>query len=228
MSESSDCTSVRPFAVKDCTLTALATGEEARTLREFRERLKRIPEGCLYYHFWGHLLRPLVEEREFNNDFAEWVAFQLRDLVLAERLALVDPADYADPDLLKEELLELVEERLHEDERSGVVVADEPFHFIESQLVVFDTHRRASTPAELAACCADLSQSSVFYHFVDARQRAPQGVDDFQRWLARFGEPYGEVRERLSQIDLYFSSLDGVRDEVGAILHDILDEAEAA
>lgn len=226
MSEISDPERVEPFVVKDCTLTALATGEEAQTLREFRERMKRIPEGSLYYHFWGHLLGPLAEEREFNNDFAEWAAFQVGDRVLAERLALVDPADYADTELLKDEILELVEERLHEEERIGVVGSDEPFHFIESQLVVFDTHRRATTPAELSSICPDLSQSSVFYHFVDARQRAPHGVDDFQLWLREFGDPLREVRKQLSQVDLYFSTLEGLRDELTEILLDI-PEAEA-
>lgn len=227
MSQTSDPADIDPFVVKDCTLTAMATGEEAQTLREFRERLKRIPEGCLYYHFWGHLLRPLVEEREFNNDFAEWAAFRLRDRVLAERLALVDPANFEDAELLREEVLDLVEERLHEEERSGLVVSDRAFHFIESQLVVFDTHRRASDPSRLAALCPELSQSSVFYHFVDARQRPPHGVDDFQLWLEGFGEPYSRVCQRLSQVDLYFSTLDELRNEVTSILRDV-SEAEAA
>lgn len=227
MSQAPDAVDVDPFVVKDCTLTALATGEEAQTLREFRERLKRIPDGSLYYHFWGHLLRPLIREREFNNDFAEWAAFGLRDRALAERLALVDPADFEEVDLLREELLELVEERLHEEEGSGLVFSDRPFHFIKSQLVVFDTHRRAYDPAQLASLCAELSQSSVFYHFVDARQRPPHGVDDFQLWLEQFGEPLREIRLRLSQIDLYFTTLDDLRDELSGILREIA-EAEAA
>lgn len=223
MSETPASPNIEPFVVKDCALTALATGEEAQTLREFRERMRRIPEGCLYYHFWGHLLRPLIEEREYNNDFAEWAAFQLRDRVLAERLALVDPADYGDGPLLRDEILELVEERLHEEERSGIVVADEPFHFIESQLVVFDTHHRATRPAELSALCLDLSQSSIFLHLVDGRQRPPRGVDDFQLWLRGFGDRYAGICRRLSQIDLYFATLDDLQDEVAEILHQIPD-----
>lgn len=211
-------TTVTPFVVSDCTLTALATGQEARTLRELRDRLQRAPEGCLYYHFWGRLLRPLFEERAFNNDFADWAAFHLRDRVLAERLALVDPADFGDPELLREEVLELIEERLHEDERVGYVVSDRPFHFIRSHLVVFDTHRRAGTADELANLCPQLSRSSVFYHFVDARQRSPEGVDDFQRWLEVFGESTRTVRERLSQVDLFLLTLDELRSKLSTIL----------
>lgn len=211
-----------PFAVKDCTLTALATGEEARTLREFRDRLQRAPEGCLYYHFWGRLLRPMFEEREFNNDFADWAAFRLRDRVLAERLALVDPADFGDPELLREEVMELIEERLHEDERVGHVVSDRPFHFIRSHLVVFETHRRAETMKELAELCPRLSRSSVFYHFVDARQRSPGRTDDFQRWLESFGQPARDVRERLNQVDVFLFTLEELRSKLSTILANLV------
>lgn len=219
MSTASGSADTEPLIIKDCTLTALATGEEAQTLREFRERLRRVPEGCLYYHFWGRLLRPLEEEREFNNDFAGWAAFDLGDHVLAERLALVDPADFEEVELFREEVLELVEERLHEEERSGLSVSDRAFHFIHSQLVVFDTHRRISAPAELGELCPQLSRSSVFYHFVDARQRSPHGVDDFQNWLRQFGDELEETRKRLSQVDLFFSTLDELRDELTSIFN---------
>lgn len=215
-----------PFDVKDCTLTALATGQEAGTLREFRDRLQRAPEGCLYYHFWGRLLRPVFEERAFNNDFAHWAAFRLRDRVLAERLALVDPADFGDPELLREEVLELIEERLHEDERVGYVVSDRPFHFIRSQLVVFDTRHRPRTAGELAELCPRLSRSSVFYHFVDARQRSPDGMDDFQRWLKQFGSGTEAVRRRLSQVDIFLFTLDELRSKLATILANLVGKGE--
>ncbi len=203
-----------PLAIKDCTVTALATGEDARTLRELRDRLREVPDGCLYYHFWGRLLRPVYEVREFQNDFANWAAFQLRDRVLAERLALVDPADYPGPLELKEELIEIVEERLGEDRHAGVRAADEAFHFLHAELVAFDTHRQVETPEGLVSLCPDLSPSSVFYHFVDARQRNPDGRDDFQRWLEAFGGPYEGICQRLQQVDVYFSTLDELRDEL--------------
>lgn len=207
-----------PFAIKDCTETALATGREARTLRELRDRLRDAPDGCLYYHFWGRLLRPVFQEREFNNDFANWAAFQLRDRVLAERLALVDPADFPDTDSLREELVELVEERLAEDERAGLVAADRGFHFLYAELVAFDTHLRIETPGGLAEHCTEFSPSSVYYHFVDARQRNPDGMDDFQRWLREFGDPYRDLCERLQQVDVYFHTLEELRAEVSDLL----------
>lgn len=203
-----------PFVVKDCAVTALATGADAWTLRELRDRLARIPDGSLYYHFQGRRLRPVFEAREFNNDLADWSAFSLRDRVLAERLALLDPADYEGIPDLREELIDLVEERIAELGRPGAVTAAEPFYFIEAQIVVFDTHRRIGTPAELGEHCGRLSRGSVYYHMVDARYRNPDGRDDFQLWLAGFGSGCEALAARISQIDVYFSTLVELRDRL--------------
>lgn len=59
-----------PFAVKDCALIALATGEHAQTLRELREKISTIDAGSISYQFWGGLLRPRFDDPEFQNDFA--------------------------------------------------------------------------------------------------------------------------------------------------------------
>jgi len=203
-----------PFAVKDCAVTALATGEDAWTLRELRDRLSRVPAGSLYYHFQGRLLRPVFEVREFNNDLADWAAFSLRDPVLAERLSLIDPAEFEGLEALRDELIELIEERIAENGPPRTLPADRPFRFIEGQIVVFDTHRRIDEPAELGDLCRGLSRGSVYYHFVDARYRNPDGRDDFQRWLDQFGPEITDLQTRLSSVDVYFSTLDQLRDRL--------------
>ena len=52
-----------------------------------------------------------------------------------------------------------------------------------------------------------MSGSSVFYHFIDARRRTLNNVDDFRQWLALFGETYQPLIDRLTGIDPYFSTL---------------------
>jgi len=61
---------IDPFAVKDCALIAIATGERAHNLRELRDRLETTRPGCIYHHFWGGLLRPSFDDPEYQNDFA--------------------------------------------------------------------------------------------------------------------------------------------------------------
>lgn len=200
------------MTIQDCALTAIATGEEAQNLRELRDRIQRVPAGSLYYHFWGRLLRPVFEGREYHNDFANWAGYSLRDLVLAERLAIVDPADYDDIDDLREEIIEILEVRLAEEGRVPWARVSEAFHFIRSELVIFGTGVEVATPEELAEVFHALPLSSVYYHFIDARHLSGDGMDDFQRWLSYFGPPYEPLRRKLGQIDIYFTPLPELRE----------------
>lgn len=199
------------FALKDCALIAIATGRRALTLRELLDSLQVIGTDSIYYHFWGGLLQPRFEEREFNNDLAAWTQHGLHDTVLAERLAVVDPTTFADLEALRAELVNIIEERVDESDYLPWVRATQPFEFIRSQIVVFDTQRRVTQPEELAKLIAHISPSSVFYHFVDARRRLGHGGNDFCTWLSGFGDRYGGLCQRLTAIDPYFGSLTELR-----------------
>lgn len=199
------------FAIKDCALIAIATGRRAYSLKELRDQLLTIGTGSLYYHFWGGLVQPRFEEREYNNDFAAWARHALHDGTLAERLAVVDPNEFADLEALRQELIELVEQRLEENELLRWLPASQAFEFIRSQIVVFDTHKRVDTPEQLSELLPHLSATSIFYHFVDARQRFPEGIDDFRFWLSSFGEPLSGLSARLAEVDPYFAPLSELR-----------------
>lgn len=198
------------FAIKDCALIAIATGKRAITLKELRDLLAVINAGSIDYHFWGGLLQPRFDEREFNNDFASWARHSLHDGILAERLAMLDPADYQDLEQLRQELIELVEQRLDESEHLHWTHALQPFEFIHSKVVVFDTRRRIRDPRRLASILPRVSTSSVFYHFVDARRRLG-GKDDFRHWLESFGDTYRPLCDDLAAIDPSFAPLTELR-----------------
>jgi hypothetical protein len=199
------------FAIKDCALAILATGRHAQTLRELRDILRDVHPGCIYHHFWGTLLRPQFSDREYNNDFATWCHHSLHDSPAAERLAVIDPAGYPDLEDLRQELIEVIDERLDETECMLFARADQQFHFARSVIVVFDTHRRLTHPPELVEALPQMSLGSVFYHFVDARRLEPIGRDDFQAWLAARGPEYQGLCESLAGIDPYFESLFAIR-----------------
>lgn len=195
------------FAIKDCALAIMATGRRAQTLRELRNILRDVHQGCVYHHFWGTLLRPQFSDREFNNDFATWCHHSLHDNRAAERLAVIDPADYTDMEGLRQELIEVIDERLDETELMLFARADQQFHFARSVIVVFDTYRRLADPAELVRVLPELSIGSIFYHFIDARRREPIGVDDFRAWLLGLGREYEDLCGALAEVDPYFESL---------------------
>lgn len=215
------------FGVKDCALAAIATGVRARDLSDFSICLQGVHPGSIYYHFWGGLLRPRFDDREYNNDFAIWVRSPqgLHDEVLAERLSVVDPTDYPSMEDLRKELIDLVEERLYESERMRLTNADSSFHFIRSQIVVFDTRKVIEDPHELSGIVPHMSVSSVFYHFIDARRRTENGEDDFRAWLGGFGEEYAGLRAMLAGLDPYFVSLSELRQQLAGIFTGYFGEA---
>lgn len=195
------------FDIRDCVLISIATGAKALTLKELRDGLAQIHPGSIYYHFWGGLLQPRFEQQEYNNDFAAWSRHELHDAELAERLAVIDPSEFGDLEDLRRELIEIIEQRVDESERLQWLPAHRPFEFIQSQIIVFDTHTRVAEPEVLADLMPRFSTGSVFYHFIDARRRSPARLDDFSAWLSSFGDRYADLIHDLADIDPYFGTL---------------------
>jgi len=213
-----DETTKNPFTIKDCALISLATGKKAQNLKELRAQLQIVDLSSVYFHFWGGLLRAGFEEREYHNDFAEWVRHEIQDDHLAERLAIIDPSDFADMEGLRHELIEVVEERLDEIEYITWARADRQFQFIRSQIVVFDTRKSITSPEDLLKAVPSMSTSAIFYHFIDARRRPPEGIDDFRAWLLRWEDGYDDLCDLLAEIDPYFMTLAKLREQISSLL----------
>ncbi|WP_291317284.1 DUF5752 family protein [Desulfuromonas sp.] len=220
----SDETQVVPFAVRDCALITIASGLKAQNLRELCAGLQNAPPGSVYHHFWGRLLRSQFDEPEYNNDFASWVYHGLHDKPLAERLSMVVPIDFADMEGLRQELVEVVEERLDESEMVPWAKADQQFHFLHSQIVIFDTGLRFGHPSDMVPYLPTLPTGSIYYHFIDARSRSDCHCDDFSAWLQGFGEEFQPLLNRLQRVDPYFSSLKEIRNIVTGIFQHFFEE----
>jgi len=214
-----------PFAVRDCALITITAGHKAQNLREFHTGLEQVAASSIYHHFWGRLLRAQFDEPEYNNDFASWAYHALHDKPLAERLSMVAPTDFDDLESLRLELIDEVEQRLDESELVPWATADQQFHFLQSQIVVFDTGLRFERPETLLPRLASLPTGSIYYHFIDARSRTPGRSDDFSTWLAGFGDEYQGLAAKLCSVDPYFSSLNEIRNMVTQIFSHYFEEA---
>ncbi len=201
----------RAFHIKDCALIALSSGIAVQTLREFREGLTLAPASSIYHHFWGRFLQPRFDEPEYNNDFAAWVYHSLHEKALAERLSVIDPTEFEDIEGLRAELIDRVEEHLDMAEWVPWSRADEQFHFIYSQILVMDTGKCLDDPRLLADSVSHMSLGSIFYHFIDARRRTPDKLDDFSAWLLSLDNQYRELAQEVMAVDPYFSSLKEIR-----------------
>lgn len=205
------------FAIKDCALIAIATGKRAQNLGELRNLLTTIAVDSIYYHFWGSLLRPRFDDPEYHNDFAFWARHGLHDKVLSERLGLLDPTDYDNLEDLRRELLEVIEERLDELEYPPISKHDEQFEFIRSQIVIFDTHHVVAHPRDFVDILPTASVGTIFYHFIDARSRTENGLDDFQNWIKDLGVELTILLQNINEIDPYFSTLTQLRDKLASV-----------
>lgn len=205
---------VAPFEVKDCALIAIATGKRAQNLRELCEYLRDIDVNCIYYHFWAGLLKPRFDNPEYHNDFAIWAAHSLHNKRLAEQLAIIDPGDFESLEKLRVRLLDTIEEVIEESQIPEWSKKDDQFEFIQSQIIVFDTLTSISDPEHLTEVIPHMSVGSVFYHFIDSRQRNAEFVDDFTNWLAGFGDRYEQLIRNIGDICPYFTSLRVLREQL--------------
>lgn len=205
---------IHAFSVKNCSLVATATGEKASSLYELREKIAMIDEACLYYHFWGARMTAQFTFRQHHNDFASFAFHRLHDHVLAEKLSVIDPREYKNLEELRQELLETIDERLEDYEVMLSVKKDERFYFVWAIFVIFDSTYKIAHPKDFLSVIERIPPSSIFYHFIDARGRTPDKIDDFSAWLKNFGKQYEDLIAQISSIDPYFLSLVEVKNEL--------------
>jgi hypothetical protein len=202
------------FFIKNCSLAAIATGESAGSLLELRDKLMTVDEGSIYYHFWGDRMNPQFVPSQQHNEFARWISHNLHDQILAEKLSIIDPTEFDNLEALRQEILETIDRRLDDYEIILWTKKENRFHFIHSTIIVFDSSVSILKPEDLAPTISRLPPSSIFYHFIDARARTPEKMDDFSLWLKIFGSEYDELIESIQSIDPYFLSLRELRDEL--------------
>src|SRR3990172_11526697 len=101
-----------PFVFFGCIELRELLGLRARDERELLEQLERAPLGSVYYHTHSVFLRHHQVTGAYPNDFANWVASQVRDQVLGERLAIVDPFEFQDLERLREELGSTIDDHI--------------------------------------------------------------------------------------------------------------------
>lgn len=197
-----------PFIVRDCALLTRMSGiPEAANLRELRERVAVCSENVLYHHFCETLLRPSFDYPDYHNDFAVWSKLYLDDRVLAERLGILDPFTLTSMEALRSKMLDIIDERLSEVPVIRSVSKGSEFFFLEATTVIFETGDIIEDPSQLLPVVENMTSGSIFYHFVEARRRTPDGKDDFSEWAAAFEESGAAYEEILSSIDFSFLTL---------------------
>lgn len=206
-----------PFDFKSAAHLLFIERERASTIDELLPALRSCPEESIFQHTFRTLEEHHFIKEGFSNDFAHWAYTELGEVGLGERLASLDVREFTSLAALRARLIEVVEDFATEDPKARKRIADTPFYFCSSKIIVLATQRSAANLAEFIEGLKQVSLHSIHYHFIEARLRRKLESNDFSIWLLR---DLGLERESslLNQIDIYTSTLEGVRRKIVQIL----------
>jgi uncharacterized protein DUF5752 len=210
-------TTLAPFVFTGCVEVRQALQRTAADERELMDRLEEVPAGSIFYHTHGYFLRHRPITTAYGNDFAAWVAVQVRDQALSERLAVINPFEFASIEGLREELISVVYDHLRPLRTVPRVETGEPFHFQLSYIVEVELGQPTTTLAEFRDGLATVDASAIYFHMVEARARLGRRSGDFAEWI-RGSLGLTALAERIERVDTYMTSLERVRARVLALI----------
>ena len=184
--------------------------EKATCLQELLDAIRTCPDTSIFQHTFQTLEEHHYIREGFSNDFAHWAFSACNEVELAERLSSIDVREFTSIQVLRERLVNLIDSYLQKNPRAATRTAMEPFYLMAADLVVIPTPYVARNLEEFADGLRKVSIHSIYYHFIDARLRLKLNTNDFSVWLeTELDMPM--VGERLNRIDIYTSTLEGVR-----------------
>ena len=125
---------------------------------------------------------------------------------------------------LRQTVSDILEERLSEVYYIPWAPLGQYLHFIQAVTVVFDTGVFLEEPNDLPSALPQMSLGSIYYHFVEARRRTEDGVDDFSAWISSFEEPNINLLNALAGLDFYFLSLSELKKSLITVVAEALPE----
>ncbi len=199
-----------PFYFNTRVHMAELTGLRASNLKEMAEILKKAPESVVYYHTHHFLEDHQYLIPELSNDFAIWVKGALDYSVLAEKLANVNIIEFSSLELLRDRLVNIIEESAGQEGYQRNAVAGREFYFMKSVSVILPTHFVVYDLREFVEALRKISASSLYFHVFESRLRLGKGMNDFSIWL-EVNMDEADLSRKLARIDPYNLTLEGLR-----------------
>lgn len=199
-----------PFYFNSASHLLRISREKATNLQELVDALRTCSESSIFQHTFQTLEEHHFINKGFSNDFSHWAFAACNEVELAERLSAIDVREFTSIAALRERIVHIIETYLQKNPRAATRVAMEPFYLMASDLVVVPTPYVARNLEEFADGLRKVSIHSIYYHFIDARLRLKLNTNDFSVWL-ELEMDMPQAADRVNRIDIYTSSLDGVR-----------------
>jgi hypothetical protein len=207
----------RSFHFWGCSEIRESLGLRAESERHLLERLESVPQESIYYHTVRCLLRRRVFPTPYPDDFSTWVANEIRDVTLAERLAFHSPFDFPDGNSFRQHLLETLDDHLSRLPFAPTAILGKPFYFLTGHLVAVPLEIEARDLPTLRKALAEVDDSALYYHGVEAIGRLGNPRGDFAAWVEDV-LGLSSVARRIAEIDPFVTSLAGVRARLLEIL----------
>lgn len=184
--------------------------EKANCLQELLEAIRNCAEASIFQHTFQTLEEHHFIKEGFSNDFSHWTFAACNEVELAERMAAIDVREFTSIAALRERLAHLIDTYLQKNPRAATRPAMEPFYLMAADLVVIPTPYVARNLEEFVDGLHKVTIHSIYYHFIDARLRLKLNTNDFSVWLEQELD-MSQTGDRLNRIDIYTSTLEGVR-----------------
>jgi len=203
----------RPFVFYGCMELREILGKAAENEKELADLIEEVPPDSIFYHTHSFLLRHRFANGEYLNDFANWVATEVEDRVLGERLGIIDPSEFEDLEALREEILSIIDDHLAGARIIPRVIFGEPFAFMQSRIVQIPAGPEAYSLEDLRQNLEEVDISALYFHLFEARLRLKRRDYDIPLWLM---EELGlkELAEQIRRIQLYSMSLEQLRSKL--------------
>jgi len=212
-----------PFTFVACVELREFAGVRAENERQLADLIEEVSLDSIYYHTHAFFLRHKFVAGAYPNDFATWAAIQVRDRILGERLAMVDPGEFANLQALREELVSVIDDHLRRLQIVPGVIFGEPFDFIQSRIVEIPTGTQVRTLREFRDALLEVDVSAIYFHLVEARLRLGRGQNDFAAWLEHvLDQP--ELAAKVRAVDPYAGSLERTRSRLIQLCDEALAE----
>jgi hypothetical protein len=195
--------------------------QKAATLPELLQALKTCPDDSIFQHTFRTLQEHHFIRHGFSNDFAHWSISACHEPILAEQLASVDVREFTAIDGLRQRMIEIVDEFLQKHPRSNSHLANEPFYFCASDILVIPTPFVADSLAAFLDGLKQVAVHSIHHHFIEARLRLQLMSNDFSQWLEEeVGLPH--IAASVERIDIYTNTMEGVRQQIARLVEQVV------
>lgn len=189
------------------------TGLKARNLPELVSILHHVPGSSIFYHTHHQYLSHHFEKPVFYNDFALWVSQALQEARLAEKLAAIDLLSFTSIRQLREAIITTIENHLRTGGRpQRDCPPGEELHFSKSKSFIMPTGITAQDAPDFFAKLPNVTNTSLYFHFFEARLRLERPTNDFSAWLRGLG--HEKMAAALDRIDPYILTLDELKIEI--------------